>query len=76
MRSLTQNMAFLQYSGVSHGIELLCTLHESHSSTFRGSAGPKPQKMSQSLAMAELSVRGFPQLCGEGCLKLAHRFAI
>ena len=49
--------------------------HESHLIIFWGSAGLQPLRISQNLALAEFSVKSFA-LCGEGCLKLAHRSVI
>ena len=50
-------------------------INEPHLSIFRGSAGPKPLKISHSLTMAEFYVENFA-LCGEECLMLAHRSVV
>ena len=42
-------------------------------STLLGTASPQPLRVSWSLAMAKFSVKVSLCLCGEGCMKLAHR---
>ena len=48
--------------------------HESRLRIFWGLTGPQLLRISWSLDIAVFAMRPLLRLCGEGCLKLAHRF--